>query len=163
MRVRAVLLFVVTAIGGGLVFQLAHRALASEPSGTFEIRDVEWKRSEVGDPSSFHNVAYYGSGRLVGTGQYATGRYLVFVGLIRAKRVVPSAAPDTVIGVLPFVDGPISNAYGQWDFGQACPDAPVPYHCARKLQEPELHFRVLGWVRLVSDTLAQSDTGGSSP
>src|SRR5438309_4923286 len=117
---RTVLLVVVVALAGGLAYQaVAVRLPPSKPRGTFEVREVEWKRTEwpPNGPQGTH-VSYDGKGRVVGTGELAGGRYIVFIEVIRSKRVNPRARQDTTITWVSSFDGG-SGVTGQ-DWAFAC-------------------------------------------
>ena len=152
-------LVIVVAVVGGSAYQVVAPRLAAiarpRARGTFEVRDVEWKRTErPPDPALGTHAMYDGKARIVGTGELATGRYLVVFELIRSKRLNPALPPDTGLFWVPSIDGG-SNIIGQ-DWAFTCTDLDwraqrvgdsISY-CARRLQDPEARFQVAGWVRL---------------
>src|SRR5439155_18385834 len=83
----------------------------------FEVREAAWTRTERPPEGSLGtHVSYDGSARVVGTGAAAAGRYLVFVQVIRSKRVDPADSSDsTTYWLASSRTG--SNIYGQdWSF-----------------------------------------------
>src|SRR5438105_15912299 len=100
---RVLLLAACATVIGGVIPGLVSPWLAAwadherrQGAEGFEVRDVEWKRTERPAKGSLGvHVSYDGSGRLVGTGAAAAGRYIVFVDVIRSKRVDPAPSSDT--------------------------------------------------------------------
>jgi hypothetical protein len=174
MNNRTMLLLAASAaVAGGVMPRLASPWIATawtayrrgRATEGFEVRDVEWKRTERPPKSDLGtHVSYDGSARIVGTGAAAAGRYVVFVDVIRSGRLDPADSSDTTtFWVASSPTG--SRIVGQdWTFG--CTDQErslmrqgIHMSCAETLQEPEAHFQVVGWIRLVEPLPEQSDTG----
>ncbi len=157
------------AVTGGVIPGLASPWLAAahgrrQGAEGFEVRDVEWKRTEWPPQGSLGtHVSYDGNARLVGTG--AAGRYIVFIDVIRSKRVDPAAPADTATFWVASSQAGSKLAGQDWTF--ACTEQErylirqgIPMFCAKTLQEPEARFQVVGWIRLAAppepqDTMAK--------
>ena len=108
-------------------------------------------------------MSYDGSARVVGTGAAAAGRYLVFVQVVRSKRVDPADSSDSTTYWL--ASAPTGSKIVGQDWTFACTEqerwlmreSGVPMHCAKALQEPEASFRVVGWIKLAEPAPEQSD------
>jgi hypothetical protein len=150
------------AVIGGVIPRLASSWFATARSAywrgrateAFEVRDVEWKRTERPPNGSLGtHVSYDGSARVVGTGAAATGRYIVFVEVIRSKRVDPADSSDTATVWL--ASSPAGSKIVGQDWTFACTEQErslmrqgVDMVCAKTLQEAEARFQVVGWIRL---------------
>ena len=160
MNARSLTFVTIVAVGGGLAYQLGAPWLAAigplpgsaRPRGTFQVRDVEWKRTEWPPSGTLGtHVSYDGKARIVGTGELASGRYLVLFQVIRSRRVNPATPQDTIANWVPFL-GSGATIMGQ-DWAFTCTPLERQLgdsltYCAQRLQEPEARFRVAGWVKL---------------
>ncbi len=147
------------AVTGGVIPGLASPWLAAahgrrQGAEGFEVRDLEWKRTERPPQGALGtHVTYDGSARVIGTGAAAAGRYIVFVDVIRSKRVDPAATADTATFWVASSRAGSKIAGQDWTF--ACTEQErylmrqgFAMFCARALQGAEARFQVVGWIKL---------------
>jgi hypothetical protein len=135
------------AIGAGVDQLVEARIRATLAPEGFQIQDVKWNRTEtapIGDYAG--SVSHEGTAQVIGTGEAATGHYVVLVAFIRSKRVNPADAPDTLWATTLTTQG-VGRVSGE-DHAYGCTKFTLPATCARSMQDFEGRFEIVGWVRL---------------